>query len=214
MYALLGPKLCEVPEEAVAKNTVPIRVWQYESSLYKPNMDRILRSDGTLDFVQLVNDLCHSPERNQEIASLVNLMNKQGKTCLVLSDRVEHLEILREAVGKDYTMQIYSMGGSKTAKQARKDCIEHLKTRKIKCLFATYQLAKEGLDIPTLDCIVLATPKKDRITVVQSCGRCGRKAPGKDSGYVIDYVDTAFSILKNYGRARRSIYKSKKFEIF
>lgn len=214
MYALLGGKLCEVPEEAVAKNTVPITVWQYESDIYQPNMRQVLRPDGTIDFVKLINDICDSPERNEDIARLVNQMSQQGKTCLVLSDRVEHLEKLREAVGKDYTMQIYSMSGSKAAKQARKDCINKLRNRQIRCLFATYQLAKEGLDIPTLDCVVLATPKKDRITVVQSCGRCGRKAPGKETGYVIDYVDTAFSILKNYGRARKNIYKTKKYKIF
>lgn len=214
MYALLGGKLCEVPEEAVAQNTVPIKVWQYESEIYEPNLRQVLRPDGTLDFVKLINDLCHNQKRNEDLANLINQQNKFGKTCLVLSDRVEHLELLREAVGKDYTMQIYSMSGSKAAKQARKDCIEKLKNRQIRCLFATYQLAKEGLDIPTLDCVVLATPKKDKITIVQSCGRCGRKAPGKEAGYVIDYVDTAFSILKNYGRARRNIYKNKKYKIF
>ena len=214
MYALLGGKLCEVPEEAVAKNTVPIYVWQYESQIYNPNLDKVTRVDGTLDFVKLINDLCRNRERNEDIARLVNEMNSQGKTCLVLSDRVEHLELLRKAVGEDYTMQIYSMSGSKAAKEARKQCLQKLKSKEIRCLFATYQLAKEGLDIPTLDCVVLATPKKDKITVVQSCGRCGRKAPGKTAGYVIDYVDTCFSILKNYGRTRRNIYKNKKFKIF
>jgi superfamily II DNA or RNA helicase len=214
MYALLGGVLCTVPDSAVEKNTVPIHVWQYESDIYEPNMSQVLRADGTLDFVRLINDLCHNKERNADIARLINQMNKGGKTCLVLSDRVEHLELLRDAVGKEYTMQIYSMSGSKAARQARKDCIDKLKNRQIRCLFATYQLAKEGLDIPTLDCVVLATPKKDKITVIQSVGRCGRKAPNKEAGYVIDYVDTAFSILKNYGRARRNIYKNKKYKIF
>ena len=214
MYALLGGKLCEVPEEAVVQNTVPIKVWQCKSNIYQPNMHEVLRPDGTLDFVKLITDICHNQERNEDIASLVNWMNSQGQTCLVLSDRIEHLELLRKAVGEKHTMQIYSMSGSKAAKQARKDCIDKLKSRQIGCLFATYPLAKEGLDIPTLDCVVLATPKKDRITVVQSCGRCGRKAPGKTAGFVIDYVDTAFSILENYGRARRNIYKSKKYQVF
>lgn len=214
MYALLGGVLCRVPDEAVAQNTVPIHIWQYESDMYTLDMSRVLRHDGTMDFVQLINDLCGNEARNKDIARLVNQMNQQGRTCLVLSDRVEHLELLRKEVGESYTMQIYSMSGSKAARQARKDCIEKLKNRQIRCLFATYQLAKEGLDIPTLDCVVLATPKKDKITVIQSIGRCGRKAPGKTTGYVIDYVDTAFSVLKNYARARRSIYKNKKFKIF
>ena len=214
MYALLGGKLCEVPEEAVAHNTVPIYVYQHRSNAYSPQLDNILRTDGTLDFVRLIDDLCNSAERNAEIAEFVNAMNRQGKTCLVLSDRVKHLESLRQAVGEDYTMQIYSMSGSAKARQARKDCLDKLKSREIRCLFATYQLAKEGLDIPTLDCVVFATPKKDKITVIQSCGRVGRKAPGKKIGTVIDFVDESFSILKNYGRSRANIYKSKKYKIF
>jgi superfamily II DNA or RNA helicase len=214
MYALLGGKLCEVPESAVERNKVPTKVWQYESSVYNPNLSKVLRSDGTLDYVSLINDLCQNEDRNKDIAVLVNQMNQQGKSCLVLSDRVEHLEHLRKAVGEDYTDQIYSMGASQKARQARKDCLTKLRDKEIRCLFATYQLAKEGLDIPSLDCVVFATPHKDKITVVQSCGRVGRKAPGKTAGYVIDYVDTAFSIFQNYGRQRRKMYKSKKFEIF
>lgn len=210
MYALLGEKLCEVPEEAVAHNTVPIYVYQHKSEVYKPDLDYVLRTDGTLDFVKLINDLCSNSERNSEIAGFVDMMNKQGKTCLVLSDRVEHLEILRHFVGEMYTMQISAKG----SKQVRKECLDKLKSKEIRCLFATYQLAKEGLDIPTLDCVVLATPKKDKITVIQSCGRVGRKAEGKKIGMVIDIVDQQFSILKNYGKARANIYKSKKFKIF
>ena len=213
MFALIGKKLVEVAESAVAHNTVPIYVWQYQSTTYNPDMREILRTDGTLNYTELITDMCHNAERNAEIAGLVNQMNASGKTCLVLSDRVEHLELLREQVGKNYTMQIYSMSGTKEAKQARKDCLDKLRTKQIRALFATYQLAKEGLDIPSLDCVVFATPKKDNISVVQSCGRVGRKAPGKTAGYVIDYVDTQLGILKNYGRARRSVYKSKKYNI-
>lgn len=214
MYALLGEKLCEIPEEAVAHNTVPIYVYQHRSNLYQPNMSNVLRTDGTIDFVRLIDDLCSSEERNAEIASLVNSMNQQGKTCLVLSDRVKHLESLRKAVGEDYTMQIYSMGVSAKSREERSQCLSKLKAKEIRCLFATYQLAKEGLDIPTLDCVVLATPKKDKITVIQSCGRVGRKAEGKKIGTVIDIVDEGFSVFRNYAKARLNMYKSKKFKIF
>ena len=214
MYALLGPKLYEVPESAVKKNTVPICVYMKRDSTYDPMIEEVTNPDGTLNFTAIINDLCLCEERNQMIADTVNQMNGMGKTCLVLSDRVEHLTTLRKLTGEEYTMQIFSMSGSKKARQARKDCIQFLKEKKIRCLFATYQLAKEGLDIPSLDCVIFATPKKDPITVVQSVGRVGRKSPGKDYGTVIDIVDTCFSVFENYARKRRSIYKNKKFQIF
>lgn len=211
MFSLLGDKLCEVPDSAVSQNTVPIHVWQVNSNLYHPDLDYIAPLDGTIDYVRLLTDLCKCEERNRDIASIVNQINQMGKSCLVLSDRIEHLETLRACVGKNYTMQIYSMSGSQKAKEARRDCIEKLKSKQIRCLFATYQLAKEGLDIPTLDCVVFATPKKDRISIIQSCGRVGRKAAGKSEGWVVDYVDMEFSMFSKWGRIRKGFYKSKKY---
>lgn len=211
MYALLGDKLCEIPDSVVKKNTVPIKVYQVNSKIYNPDLFEIVRTDGTIDYTQLINNLCECEERNRDIAQLVNSINATGKTCLVLSDRVSHLETLRRLVGENYTLQIYSMSGTEKARKARKECLEKLRKKEIRCLFATYPLAKEGLDIPTLDCVVFATPKKDRISVIQSCGRAGRKAENKSEGYVIDYVDAECSILFNYSKARKSIYKSKKY---
>lgn len=211
MFALLGDKLCEISEDVVKKNTVPIKVYQICSKIYNPDLVEIVRTDGTIDYTQLINNLCGCEERNRDIARIVNSINATGKTCLVLSDRVSHLETLRQLVGEDYTLQIYSMSGTEKARKARKECLEKLRKKEIRCLFATYPLAKEGLDIPTLDCVVLATPKKDRISVIQSCGRAGRKAENKSEGYVIDYVDTECSILLNYSRSRKAIYKNKKY---
>lgn len=214
MYALLGPKLYEVPESAVAENTVPINIFMKEDNSYNIDVEYICNPDGTINYNAVLDTLCCCLERNKMIANTVNDINEKGFTCLVLSDRVEHLKQLRELVGEDYTMQIFSMSGSKKARQARKDCIQLLKEKKIRCLFATYQLAKEGLDIPTLDCVLFATPKKDPITIVQSCGRVGRKAPGKAFGTVIDIVDKEFPIFEGYAKKRKNIYKNKKYFIF
>ena len=213
MFALLGPKLYEVPEEAVKHNTVPINVIMKSSTAYEPNTDYVLNGDGTINYTRLVDDVCSCTVRNQEIATIVNGFNRLGKTCLVLSDRVDHLKTLRELVGTNYTMQIFSVTGSKQARQERKDCVEQLRNKNIRCLFATYQLAKEGLDIPSLDCVVFATPKKDTITVVQSCGRVGRKCSGKAEGIVVDIVDTNFPVFVNYSRIRERTYKTKKYNI-
>ena len=214
MYALLGPKLYEVPESAVEQNTVPINVFMKEDRSYDIGIEYICNPDGTINYNAVVETLCSCWERNRMIAETVNSINSGGYTCLVLSDRVEHLKNLRELVGEDYTMQIFSMSGSKKARQARKDCIQLLKEKKIRCLFATYQLAKEGLDIPSLDCVVFATPKKDPITIVQSCGRVGRKSPGKAFGTVIDIVDKSFPIFDGYAKKRKNIYKNKKYFTF
>jgi superfamily II DNA or RNA helicase len=43
----------------------------------------------------------------------------------------------------------------------------------------------EGVDVPNIDCIVFADPRKSRIDIVQALGRTLRRKEGKDWGYVI-----------------------------
>jgi superfamily II DNA or RNA helicase len=53
-------------------------------------------------------------------------------------------------------------------------------------IFATYDMAKEGLDIPRLDTLVLASPAE---SLVQCVGRVLREFPGKGSPVVVDLDD-------------------------
>ena len=49
----------------------------------------------------------------------------------------------------------------------------------VRCLLATYQLAKEGLDIPRADRLFLVQPVRDATAIQQAVGRIMRPAPGK-----------------------------------
>ena len=43
----------------------------------------------------------------------------------------------------------------------------------------------EGIDVPNIDCVLFADPRKSTIDIVQAVGRALRKKEGKDFGYVI-----------------------------
>ena len=43
----------------------------------------------------------------------------------------------------------------------------------------------EGVDVPSIDCVLFADPKKSKVDIVQAVGRALRPAPGKKLGYVI-----------------------------
>ena len=43
----------------------------------------------------------------------------------------------------------------------------------------------EGVDVPNIDCIVFADPRKSKVDIVQALGRALRKKEGKDFGYVV-----------------------------
>jgi superfamily II DNA or RNA helicase len=118
---------------------------------------------------------------------------------------VEYLNDLRVNYEKT-GICLSGQGQSKAAKEARKAALERLNNCEVDCIFATYQLAKEGLDVPNLRYVVFATPEKDPTTIIQAAGRVGRKAPGKEFGTVIDFVDN-FGMYKGWAKKRAASYK-------
>ena len=78
-----------------------------------------------------------------------------------------------------------------------------------KILLGTYPMANEGLDIPSLNGLVLSTPKSD---IIQSVGRICRMKHDNIQPLIIDMVDI-FSIFEIQSRKRFSVYKKKKYEI-
>ena len=87
---------------------------------------------------------------------------------------------------------------TKKGKAEREDAIEGMRTGKYRYLFATYALAKEGLDIPRLERLYMATPVKDYAVVVQSIGRIARAFPGKNGAIAYDFVDDIGYLRKAY----------------
>jgi superfamily II DNA or RNA helicase len=53
------------------------------------------------------------------------------------------------------------------------------------------QLLTEGVDIPAIDCVGMASPTQSRIRYMQAVGRGTRLAPGKADLLVLDYCDDA-----------------------
>ena len=95
----------------------------------------------------------------------------------------------------------------KTSKDIREKAIQEVRDGKEKILFATYGLAKEGLDIPRLDRLILASPHKDKATIIQSIGRIERKFENKENPICYDLVDP-IDYFENMYRFRRRYYKS------
>lgn len=200
MFALLGDLIIEIDQENIP--TAPTYVWPVQTGC-ELDLTNMVNTDGTLNFVKVTNALCEDPARNMLIAQVINQLND---TCLILSDRVDHLYALQKLVGEQYTEVISSRSMNKKEKERREAAIDRLRRKEIKCLFATYQLAKEGLDIPSLAYVLFTTPKKDDITVIQSAGRVRRMAPGKNYGIIVDFVDN-MPLAQRYFQHRKSIFK-------
>ena len=203
MFALIGDICSVVDEEEVKEKTVPVyEVWYNVPSSTK-TID-CYNGDGTLDYTKLITGLCNDEERNTYIGRII--VDIEG-SCLILSDRLSQLEILMSFVSNFKNCDMVKATNTKKGKKERKEAIAKLKDGRIDCLFATYKLAKEGLDIPSLEHVVMASPIKDKSTVIQTAGRVARKAEGKTCGYVHDFIDD-MGILQGMAKKRKNIRKN------
>jgi len=85
-----------------------------------------------------------------------------------------------------------------------------LETSKKQIIFGTFSQAHEGLDIPTLDTVLLVTPKSD---IKQSIGRILRETGGKKNDpHIYDILDK-WSLLYAMYQKRRRVYKEGGFII-
>lgn len=202
MFALIGDICSIVDEKEVKEKTVPVyEVW-YNVPPSTKSID-CYNGDGTLDYTKLITGLCSNEERNHFIGRTI--VDIEG-SCLVLSDRLSQLESLMSFVSNFKNCDMVKATNTKKGKMERKEAIEKLKDGRIDCLFATYKLAKEGLDIPSLENVVMASPIKDKSTVIQTAGRVARKSEGKTCGYVHDFIDD-MGILQGMAKKRKNIRK-------
>lgn len=205
-YALLGSVVYEVPESAVAEKIMTVTIYPRPTGM---GLSRdFLDTDGTIIYAKLLTYLAENRERNAVIAA--DLVDNADHSCLILSDRLAHLELLMKSLPPKLRAQAVMVDGkmtSKKAKQQRAQALEDMRQGRKRYLFATYSLAKEGLDIPRLDRLFLTTPQKDYAVVTQSVGRVARTCEGKGEPVVYDYVDEKMQYLVRSYKKRCTTYR-------
>ena len=203
--ALLGDVVYSVPDEAIADKVMQVGIKPVGTGV---GISReCLNTDGTLNYTKLINYLCGCFTRNALIRD--SIVNESDKSCLILSDRLCHLETLMNLLPpklKDKAVMISGKMTTKKGKAEREQAIEDMRTGAKKYLFATYSLAREGLDIPRLERLFLTTNQKDFAVITQSIGRIARTFEGKAEPVCFDFVDDIGYLVKSY-KKRCSIYK-------
>jgi superfamily II DNA or RNA helicase len=177
--------------------------------------------------VAMIDSLINISSRNKLIVQIINTLKNIGRKILILSYRVDHIVQLKSMVDKiindENESHIYNtyfyMGNTKKGerKMAEKDG---------DIIFATMQLAEEGLDIAHLDTIIFALPvsvqkekgkkeiKSDK-TLIQSIGRILRNEKLEvltQIPLVIDISDI-LSIYSGWSSKRDEVYGNKNWYI-
>jgi len=154
-------------------------------------------------FTGLVSDLVADPARNRLIVADVAQAVATGRRCLVLSDRVGHVEQLAEMLTTSGVTAAALHG--QMGKRKRAEVVAALAAGTLQVVVATVSLISEGFDEPSLDALFLATPMSYGGRVTQALGRVSRTAPGKRDALVTDYCDNHPMLWASYLN-RRAVY--------
>lgn len=155
---------------------------------------------GDVNTSKLITILANDKSRSQIISNYAVRAVSTGRKVLILSDRLAHVDYIAGEIDANTTNDITVgkyIGGMKKGKLAL--------SAECDVIVGTYAMAQEGLDIPELDTLLLATPKTN---ITQSVGRILREFPGKKDPVVVDFVDSKIEVLWAYWCARKKRYKS------
>jgi superfamily II DNA or RNA helicase len=156
----------------------------------------------------MINNICtFRPRTEYMISVLKDILSKEPeRRVLILSERRNQLKDIEQFIvehniaNSSYGYYVGGMKQTDLALSAEKQII-----------LATYQLASEGFNVPSLNTIIFASPISD---IQQSIGRILREIPEKRkyTPLCIDIFDD-FSIFKRKGASRLKFYNSNKYNV-
>ena len=164
--------------------------------------------NGKENIAAMINNICsYKPRTEYIIAILIEILkNEPDRRVLILSERRNQLKSIEDYIvekniaNKDYG---YYVGGMKQ---------EQLNVSSGKqIILATFQLASEGFNVPTLNTVIFASPISD---IQQSIGRILRERP-EDRKYTPLCIDISdeFSVFHRKTGARLRFYNNNKYKI-
>jgi superfamily II DNA or RNA helicase len=197
VYTLKNKELCDVI----------VQVHKY----FEPHIDYStvkLMWNGKENGAGMINNICSfRPRTEYLIFILKDILSKEPeRRVLILSERrnqlkdIEHFIVENNIANSSYGYYVGGMKQTDLAISSEKQII-----------LATYQLASEGFNVPSLNTIIFASPISD---IQQSIGRILREIPEKRkyTPLCIDILDD-FSIFKRKGASRLKFYNSNKYNV-
>ncbi|MDY3203470.1 MAG: DEAD/DEAH box helicase family protein [Arcobacter sp.] len=175
--------------------------YEYKKKKTHTNRLQIIRTEFVSqadNYATIINELCLDENRNNLIINAIKI-NIQRKI-LVLTDRIEHINILENLLQKE-NIDYISVHGSLN----KKEQVENMNLVKTKSLIlATTSYFGEGIDFPHLNTILFATPISYYGRLIQYLGRIGR---GNQECLAIDFLDSKNAMLNSAYKKRLEGYK-------
>jgi superfamily II DNA or RNA helicase len=177
-----------------------------QSNTLEPTV-QIIRSGITLKpgaaWVEKITDLCQDEKYQQFIAGLAKLEISNGHRVLIIADRVEFLEKVKDYVGETCVLVT-----GNTDVETRNLVKQQINTGEKSAIAGSRQIFSEGISINALSCVILAVPMSNDSLLTQIVGRIQRQFEGKQMPLVID-INFAGYADKKQNNDRLALYLHK-----
>ena len=180
-------------------NDIDVKYYHFTSNNTEYNRIETM-FNGKISAVKMLGNVVSYKPRIQFIVEAIKENMTKERQLLVLSERKALLNEIYKMLDNDddfdYTIGYYIGGMSQTKLN---------ESAKANIILATTHMSSEGLDIPTLNSLILVSPMSD---IEQSVGRILRSKVSDRiiKPLIIDIVDS-FSIFTNRFNKRKAYYK-------
>jgi superfamily II DNA or RNA helicase len=201
-----GPVRCRIDAHDTNLRSFNRRLICRETGLVLPDHQDALHHEILLA-------LTLNENRNQLIINDVIQVLTEKRFPLVLTERREHLELLRDML-KKVASNLIVLHGGKSAKE-REAIMQQLKEipkHEGRVILATGAYIGEGFDDHRLDTLFLAMPISFKGKMEQYAGRILRPHPGKEEVRIYDYVDSRVPMLARMFKKRLKAYRAMRYE--
>ncbi len=141
--------------------------------------------------------------RNDMIVDAARNLIKMGRRILILVRYISHGNDLAKRL---YDIPLYFVNGEVDS-DTREEVKDAFERGHYKCLIAS-SVFDIGIDIPSLDGLILAGGGKSSVRALQRIGRVIRKAENKKDAIVVELIDNA-KFLDKHSAIRISVYETE-----
>ena len=200
----LGPLLYTSDTGDKEDPGVTVEVYDYKNT--DPTFNAIIyNTQGVMFTTLMINKLTECEDRTKWLVEILKdaLEESPLRQVLVLTDRVQHTKDLLAALPPELQARSAILSQAVSAAKRTEFCVSR------SVLIATYAMCKEGFDVPTLNTLLMATPRPD---VDQIVGRILRveKSARTVAPLILDVVDPQF---RRQFQERNGLYKKRSYSV-
>lgn len=141
--------------------------------------------------------------RNKYISDGAKKLVEMGRKVLILVRYIPHGQKIVDMLGD---LPVFFVNGSLDG-TVRQEAKEKFEKGELKCLVAS-SVFDIGVDIPSLDALILAGGGKSTVRVLQRIGRVIRGHKGKSDAIIMDFIDNA-KYLDKHSATRIAVYETE-----